>query len=205
MENNVKENMSSEEMLEILDNTGKPTGRAKARSLVHLDGDAHATSHVWLIRAADGSKGRTGYDILLQKRSHNKDSFPDCYDISSAGHIPFGQGYAESAIRELKEELGLDACENDLEFIGVHDAFNKAEFYGRPFLNHEISNVYLLERNPEPSEFRLQPEEVQSVIWMDFDECYDSVKNNLFRHCICMDEMDMLYDALLHRKNALKS
>lgn len=196
---NMQENISSEEMLEILDDNGRPTGRAKTRRLVHRDGDAHATSHVWIIRA--DNIGKTGYDILLQKRSHNKDSFPDCYDISSAGHIPFGQGYIESAIRELKEELGIDASEEELEFIGVHDAFNRAEFYGQPFLNHEISNVYLLERGPEAVEFRLQPEEVQSVMWIDFDECYNNVKNNQFEHCICMDEMDMLYDALSHRKS----
>ena len=71
----------------------------------------------------------------------------------------------------------------------------------RVLLNHEISNVYLLERGPEAVEFRLQPEEVQSVMWIDFDECYNNVKNNLFEHCICMDEMDMLYDALSHRKS----
>ena len=49
------------------------------------------------------------YDLLLQKRSENKDAFPGCYDISSAGHLPAGQDYLSSALRELEEELGIKA------------------------------------------------------------------------------------------------
>ena len=48
-------------------------------------------------------------ELLLQKRSQQKDSYPGCYDISSAGHSPAGVDFIPSALRELKEELGLDA------------------------------------------------------------------------------------------------
>lgn len=44
--------------------------------------------------------------ILLQKRSADKPSFPNCYDISSAGHIPAGGEFASSALRELKRRAG---------------------------------------------------------------------------------------------------
>ena len=50
---------------------------------------------------------RRSADVLLQKRSENKDSFPGSYDISSAGHIPSGVDFLESALRELEEELGI--------------------------------------------------------------------------------------------------
>ena len=52
-------------------------------------------------------KNKPAYELLLQKRSHDKDSFPDCYDISSAGHVPAGSSVLDSAIRELSEELGI--------------------------------------------------------------------------------------------------
>lgn len=185
----------NEEMLDVRDNAGNLTGVVKARRLVHRDGDAHATSHVWLVRRNSNQSG-TGVDILLQKRSHNKDSFPDCYDISSAGHIPAGQDYLESAIRELKEELGIEASAQDLHFIGMHDGFEKAEFYGEPFINHEISSVYILERDISDDGFKLQKEEVQSVRWIDFDECVDMLQNGKLKHCICMDEIEMLKNAL---------
>ena len=61
------------EYFDIRDSAGNPTGEVKARSLVHRDGDIHGTSHVWLVR----KNKKSGYDVLLQKRSDNKDSFPD--------------------------------------------------------------------------------------------------------------------------------
>ena len=94
--------MSAAEYLDIVDESGEPVGRTKERSLVHKDGDLHRTSHVWIARR---KKGRL--QLLLQKRSQNKDSHPGCYDISSAGHIPAGAGYVDSALREAKEKLGV--------------------------------------------------------------------------------------------------
>ena len=84
-----------EEYFDIRDSAGNPTGEVKARSLVHRDGDIHGTSHVWLVR----KNKKSGYDVLLQKRSDDKDSFPGCYDISSAGHLPAGADYRESAVQ----------------------------------------------------------------------------------------------------------
>lgn len=52
-------------------------------------------------------KEKGGYDVLLQKRSAVKDSNAGCYDISSAGHVAAGDEYLTTAVRELKEELGL--------------------------------------------------------------------------------------------------
>ena len=98
------------ELLDLLDENGEPSGQVRERTLVHLNGDWHRTSHVWVVRRRrDG-----GHDLLLQKRSREKDSFGGCYDISSAGHIPAGQDYLESALRELKEELGIAAEPEDL-------------------------------------------------------------------------------------------
>ena len=71
------------EMIDLRDRDGKRTGEVKERTLVHRDGDLHGTAHVWLVRyRAD----RGSADVLLQKRSADKDSFPGYYDISSAGH-----------------------------------------------------------------------------------------------------------------------
>ena len=38
-----------EEEFDVLDAKGRPTGRAKARSAVHRDGDWHAAVHVWVL------------------------------------------------------------------------------------------------------------------------------------------------------------
>ena len=48
----------------------------------------------------------------------------------------------------------------------------------------------------EEDKFCVQAEEVESVRWMDFDECCHKVKNGLFKHCIVMEELEMLRKAL---------
>ena len=176
------------EYFDIRDLDGNITGETKERSLVHRDGDIHGTSHVWIIRKNTDED----FDILLQKRSSDKDSFPGCYDISSAGHIPAGQDYLESAIRDLKEELGVVAAADELHYIGRHDALLETEFYGKPWRNYELSAVYVLYRDMNPEEFILQTSEVESVIWLSFRECMNQMENGELKHCIYQDEMELL-------------
>ena len=104
------------ELFDVLDEDGKKTGVVRERSLVHMDGVPHGTAHIWVVRKNEDKT----YDLLLQKRSRGKDSYPGCYDISSAGHVQAGDEFLPSAIRELKEELGIEAKEEDLEFAGFH-------------------------------------------------------------------------------------
>ena len=100
------------EFLDIVDDKGNPTGRIADRAEAHRKGIRHRTSHVWLVR----EKNHT-VQVLLQKRAAVK-SFPGCYDVSSAGHIPAGEGFAASALRELEEELGVSAKAEDLVCCG---------------------------------------------------------------------------------------
>ncbi len=95
------------EYLDIVDENGFPTGQIVEREKAHAEGIMHRTSHVWLVRKKNGR-----IEALLQKRCDMKESFPGCYDISSAGHIPAGVDFAPSAVRELKEELGIEASED---------------------------------------------------------------------------------------------
>ena len=88
------------EILDIVDEQGRPTGQTVPRTVAHAEGIRHRTSHVWIVRRHAGR-----IEVLLQMRCQAKDSFPGCYDISSAGHIPAGCDYVESALRELREEL----------------------------------------------------------------------------------------------------
>ena len=119
------------------------------------------------------------YDLLLQKRSENKDAFPGCYDISSAGHLPAGQDYLSSALRELEEELGIKAKPEQLHFMGLHEGCCEETFYGKPFKNHEISHVYLYQEPVNIEDLTLQKEEVQEVCWLDFKECCKKVKDGI--------------------------
>lgn len=184
------------EILDIVDENGVPTGETVERSVAHEQGIRHRTSHVWLVRWRGGR-----LEILLQKRSDEKDSYPGCYDISSAGHIPAGVDFIPSALRELREELGCEARPEELIYCGQrHFEFQK-EFHGRPFRDNQVSNVYLLWRDAEPEDFTLQKEEVSEVCWFDFEDCYDKVRSGQIPNCIFLEELDMVRAAVENFKS----
>ncbi len=172
------------EYLDIVDELGNPTGEIVERNEAHHKGVRHRTSHVWLLR-----KHHQQIEVLLQKRSLNKDSYPGCYDISSAGHIPAGSSYEISAIRELKEELGVDGKVEDLHFIGTTFSNSKNMFHGKVFHNVQVSRVYVFWYD---GQFSLQQEELSEVIWMELNECKNNVINHSIPHCIKLCELEMI-------------
>lgn len=179
------------ELLDIVDENGVPTGKTVDRETAHRLGIRHRTAHVWLARMRDGKA-----ELLLQKRSRNKDSHPGCYDISSAGHIPAGQDDVPSALRELKEELGLTARPDELLDCGLRRIQLQASFHGRPFCDDQVSRVFLLWRDVEPDALNLQASEVESVRWMDFDACLAMARSGEPANCVYEEELRMLMPQL---------
>lgn len=175
------------EILDIVDEHGCPTGETIERSRAHLEGVRHRTAHVWLLRRKDSK-----VQILLQKRSITKASFPGCYDISSAGHIPAGCDYVESAVRELREELGICISPNEMTFCGDRTVVWDDCFNGVPFHDRQYSRVFCVWKDIDESEFILQEEEVDSVRWIDFNDCIEAVKENQITHCIYLGELYMV-------------
>ena len=186
--NRLSEAVLNGESMELLDEGGEPSGLVRERSMVHERGDYHRTSHVWVVREKpDGS-----HEVLLQKRSSRKDSFAGCYDISSAGHIPAGDGYLQSARRELKEELGITASEEELEFAGFFESQYEGDFYGKPFINHEKAAVYVYRRPVEAERLELQADEVESVRWMDLERACQAAKTQADGFCLQEGELLLL-------------
>lgn len=177
------------ELLDVVNEFGEPTGETIEREIAHATGVRHRTSHVWVVRKKDGR-----YQILLQKRSDDKDAYPGCLDVSSAGHIPAGCGFIESAMRELKEELGLDSVEDEYIYCGTKSPKGMKEniFHGKKFLDHQVSNVYIIFRDIETENIHFQKEEIQGVVWMDFEECVEMVDKRTIPNCISAQELEML-------------
>jgi len=176
------------ELFDVRTPDGEKTGIVRERGVAHRDGSPHGTSHIWVVRKNE----KSGYDVLLQKRSACKDSYPGCYDISAAGHVAAGDDYQESAVRELSEELGIDAEIADLHFAGFHKGYCESNFYGKPFRDCEISALYVYEKPIVIENLKLQAEEVECVQWMDYQECMERVHNQKMPTCIYEDEFRML-------------
>lgn len=87
-----------EEHIDIVDDNGKIL-KSVPRSYIYQNKPLHRTVHI-LIKDTKGN-------ILLQKRSAEKDFAPLWWSSSAGGHIKAGETYEQAAARELEEELGI--------------------------------------------------------------------------------------------------
>ncbi|MFM1879163.1 MAG: hypothetical protein RLZZ241_2029 [Bacteroidota bacterium] len=122
-----------DEKIDIWDGFGRPTGKTAMKSEAHLRGWFHPTAHVWFYT-------RSGC-LLLQKRSRSKDTFPSYWDVSVAGHLQTDETPLLGAIREIKEEIGLEIRPTQLQWVGRHKAIHRHE----TILDCEFHHVYLCE------------------------------------------------------------
>ncbi len=142
----------ADELIDILDKAGEPTGEIRLKSEAHTLGLYHASVHIWFY-TLDGQ-------ILFQKRADDKDTFPGLWDVSVAGHIGTGESPEDSAIREIHEEIGLTVTKDDLEFIGIR----LGEKIPAPDLfDNEFHYIYVSKLNTSVETFTLQEEEVSDV------------------------------------------
>ena len=198
------------EIFDIVDENGMPTGETVERSVAHHDGILHRTAHVWIAREVsqvviDGKvyEGKN-YQVLMQKRSMNKDSFPGQLDTSSAGHVHSGDEPLESAIREVKEELGLEIAPEELQFAGTFRIDYKGEFHDEPFLDNEVAFMYVYFKDVDLKDIVVQPEEVESVEWVNVYDAYIGCMKQE-EYCVPMQEMRLLSDFLLKNDKEWRS
>lgn len=88
----------TEEIFDIVNERDEAVGQA-TRAEVHARGLMHRAVHVLVFN-------RRG-EVFLQKRSMSKDRCPGLWDSSASGHVDSGEGYDACAVRELREEIGL--------------------------------------------------------------------------------------------------
>jgi len=177
------------EILDVVDEKGVPTGQTVERSTAHEKGIKHRTAHVWITRKNNGK-----VEILLQKRSLEKESFPGCYDTSSAGHIQAGDNPKDSAIRELEEELGVSATKDELEYIGTFEIEYAKEFHGKMFRDSEVPFVYIYSGEVDENKLILQKEEVESVSWFELEKVYKErcITNEVY--CVPLGSLELLIE-----------
>lgn len=159
-----------DEYIDIITETGEPTGKIALKSEVHKNGWWHNTIHVWLYT----KNGK----LLLQQRSREKSIFPLLWDVSAAGHIDAGENFLDAAIREVKEELGLELEPKDLVKIGVHK--HPSSYDNGSIKDYEFHQVYVAELKVKLEKLKPQKEEVEAIKLVSFDELIEllDTKNN---------------------------
>ena len=167
------------EYIDIFDENNNQTGEMKEKTQAHEDGNFHRTAHIWIMNDKK--------ELLLQKRSATKKSHPNCWDISGAGHIKAGETVIEGAIRELNEELGIKANEDDLKFIAIVKSIKNPQ-------NQEFGYVYLLKSNNEIKDYTFEDNEVSEVKYVYFEDLEKMVANRVEGLLIHEEEYKKLFE-----------
>lgn len=170
------------EYFDVYDITGKPTGEVVERSVAHEKGILHGAVHIYVYR-----KSSKGFDILIQKRADNKDSFPSCWDTSCAGHVTSGDSFEQTVVKELGEELGIKANIEDVEHCFTKIVTKINTFYEKVFNDHEIYKVYKMEYDAPIESFNFQKEEISAVKWIDAELLLKELENKNAEYCIMPD------------------
>ncbi|MFC5531528.1 NUDIX hydrolase [Cohnella yongneupensis] len=145
------------ETFDVYDEEDRWIGTAE-RSEVHARGLWHRSFHCWLARAGEGDE----VTILFQQRSSGKDTNPDKFDITAAGHLVAGETPRE-AVRELEEELGVAIGFDQLTPFGTVREEDEGTALGIRYIDREVSYVYGCVSDFDLTRFRLQEEEVAGV------------------------------------------
>ena len=158
------------ELIDIVDKQGVPTGKSIPKSEIHSEGHLHNTAHVWMYNI----KG----EVLLQQRAASKTICPLLWDVSVAGHVDAGETIEQAAIREAKEEIGIVISEHQLNKIGVFKCFQS---YTNGIIDNEFHNTYITEINVTIEQLRLQKDEVEDMKFVSlsgFKQLLSNSKNN---------------------------
>ncbi len=134
-----------DELVWIVDEKNRPLG-GTTRAIMRARRLIHRSTYIMVT----DPKGR----LLLQKRTLSKDVYPGLWEMAAGGVVAYGEGYLESAMRELEEETGIKTpyLKRHLDFF-YEDDVNR--LWGRLFsCSHE-------------GPVRPQEEEVQEAIFAD--------------------------------------
>lgn len=128
--------------------------------------ECHHNPHI-IHRAVDIILFNDKGEVLLQKRSDKKDTYPGYYTVSASGHVDKGETYLVSARREITEELGISNSQK-IKLTKI------AKYIIR--LEHE-SEMTVLYTGIYNGRVAPTPDEVESVVYVNRGKISSMKKN----------------------------
>ena len=149
------------ELIQIVDKKGNFTGQVMDKEEAHDKNLLHNEVGIFIINDK--------IEVLLQKRSANKRFSPNKWGLC-AGHVDAYESLETAALREIKEEVGLDLSLKELIPYGERE-INISDS------NSHITYFYYVICNKKAEEFVIQEEELSEVKWFNIDEIIIMIKD----------------------------
>jgi isopentenyldiphosphate isomerase len=166
------------EQFDILDRSGKATGKTADKDSKLNDGEYALGIHAYIYNSS--------YEFLIQQRSFIKTLRPGCWDIHM-GHVIAGETSKEAVIREINEEIGIAFSESDIDFI---DRFFWEEY-------RHLADIYFIHADIRKEELTMQKDEVIDVKFVS--------KNDMIKIISEMDYRPEAYkNIIINKINTLK-
>lgn len=148
------------EYWDIYDKDGNFTGRKKGKYEKWDKDEYHLATEVWVINSKK--------QILIQQRSEKCQLLPGIWALTT-GRVVSGETTRQGCIRELKEELGIEAKEEECNLV-------KSLLKNRLGM---IWDIYFLRKDVELEDVTLQTEEVSRVKLVNTYEFRDMLKEGI--------------------------
>lgn len=168
------------EYFDQVDQNDRVIGRV-SRDEAHKKGLSHRAVHIFF----QNFKG----DWILQKRSSFKDVDPLLWTTSCSGHVDEGESYAEAAVRESEEELGVNISSNDL--IEIFRC-NPCDYTGMEFVRVYLSKRKFKHFNPNKKEIEeIKSLDFEQMVQKSFSE--KALFSRSFLHILPFVALKMIY------------
>ncbi|MBQ4451330.1 MAG: NUDIX domain-containing protein [Clostridia bacterium] len=150
------------EYWDLYDSERKPLNRVHARGEAFSEGEYYVCAEVWV----KNSKGQ----FLITKRHPDKKA-GNLWEFTGGGTLA-GENTWQTAIRELKEETGIDADRSELSLFATYQKKNY------------FQDLFLLCRDVALPDIVLQPNETIDARWATVQEIEQMIENEEFVHSV---------------------
>lgn len=140
------------------------------RKDAHKTGAWHRAIGIWLYNDHG--------EVLLQRRSAEKDSYPLRWQSSAAGHVTSGDTVEETVIKEVEEEVGIELSVSDLELVAVtcESEQGQAKNFGQ-MIDNEYRFIYIAFTSQKIDEFNFNTHEVCELKFVPYRQALAAIDN----------------------------
>ena len=152
------------ELWDLYDKDRKPLNRTHVRGEAFAEGEYYVSCEIWV----RNSKG----EFLITRRHPDKKA-GNLWEFAGGGTLA-GETTTQSAVRELKEETGIQSQESELQLFATYQHKNY-------FLD-----LFLLNKDVEISDIVLQPGETIDAKWASEETILQMIDNEEFVYSVSL-------------------